>query len=437
LAKLWPALEQDMRKTELKFHQRQDGGTNHRVAVPRDNPNKHAPPVADGQCGAVLKAYREHLQSPDRRFLSDYWQSIKQAMDFAISEWDKNEDGVMEQPQFNTYDRVIYGHNSFVSSLYLAALRAAEEMAKLNQDEAAAHRYRTLFESGKDKIASTLFNGEYYIQKADEINLGYGKGCWSDQVVGQWWARVLNLGDILPNAQVQASLKSIFKYSWLWQIEGFEGTQRFLQFASGQDKGLLCGSWPKGGRPADPIYYRDECWTGVEYQVAAHKLYEGQIEECLAIVKGVRERYDGTKKSPWNEIECGDYYARALSSWSLLLAAQGYNFVGPEASLSFDPQLSPEKHRSFFSTARGWGRFEQQISSKNLDAKITVFDGQCDLARLQLGLSREHLSPQVKMDIDGQEVFATVETSGRQAQIEIEPAITVPAGAVLSVHLSW
>jgi len=87
LAKLWPALERDMRKTELRHHQRQDGGTNHRVAVPRDSKDKHAPPVADGQCGAVLKAYREHLQSRDRRFLGDYWTRIKLAMDFAIETW--------------------------------------------------------------------------------------------------------------------------------------------------------------------------------------------------------------------------------------------------------------------------------------------------------------------------------------------------------------
>jgi len=381
LAKLWPALERDMRKTELRYHQRKDGGTNHRVAVPRDSQQKTAPPVADGQCGAVLKAYREYLQSRDRRFLSDYWTRIKLAMDFAIETWDPDHDGVMEEAQFNTYDREIFGQNTFVSSLYLAALRAAEEMARLSNAGRGRGSVSPAIESGRDKIATTLFDDAYYVQdiasaiasrrrfeekrrpeeakrmefgEQEGLQGGYGKGCWSDQVVGQWWARVLNLGDILPNQQVASALRAIYKHNFLWKTAGFEGTQRFLEFADGDDKGLLCGSWPRGGRPADPMLYRDEYWTGIEYQVAAHKIYEGQVEEALAIVKGARERYDGRKKSPWNEIECGDYYARAMSSWSLLLAAQGYAYDGPARKLAFDPRLSPDDHRSFFTTAEGW-----------------------------------------------------------------------------------
>jgi len=197
---------------------------------------------------------------------------------------------------------------------------------------------------------------------------GYGKGCWSDQVVGQWWARVLNLGDILPNQQVASALRAIYKHNFLWKTAGFEGTQRFLEFADGDDKGLLCGSWPKGGRPADPMLYRDEYWTGIEYQVAAHKIYEGQVEEALAIVRGARERYDGRKKSPWNEIECGDYYARAMSSWSLLLAAQGYVYDGPARKLAFNPRFSSDDHRSFFHDRRGLGPLCAEPARKDADS---------------------------------------------------------------------
>ncbi len=437
LAKLFPGLECDMRKTELKYHQRGDGGTHHRVAVPRDNPSKHAPPVADGQCGAVLKAYREHLQSRDGRFLGDYWERIKKAMDFAISQWDPDNDGVMETPQFNTYDRVIYGHNTFVSSLYLAALRAAEEMARLRNDQGAAERYRGLFGSGQNKMAETLFDGEYYIQKADNINLGYGTGCWSDQVVGQWWARILDLGDILPNDQVRSALKAIFKHSFLWRIEGFQGTQRFLQFADGDDKGLLCGSWPKGGRPADPIYYRDECWTGVEYQVAAHKIYEGQLVEGLAIVRGARERYDGRKRSPWNEIECGDYYVRAMSSWSLLLAAQGYAHDGPGRKLAFDPRLTPGAHRSFFTTAEGWGQFEQKRNTREQTDTLVVVGGRVDLAQMRLGLPAGAKAVEGGLRLNDRELVAEVGFDGGSAVIELSSAITARAGDKLHVTLNW
>lgn len=465
LAKVWPALDRDMRKTELKFHQGEKGGTNHRVAVPRDNPNKGAPPVADGQCGAVLKTYREYLQSADRRFLDEYWERARLAMDFAIAEWDRDEDGVMERAQFNTYDREIFGHNTFVSSLYLAALRAAEVMAGLVNEARAAQRYRKLLDLGREKVARTLFGGEYYIQDVESavasrrvfeqerakatgkppipvgeqegLQGGYGKGCWADQVVGQWWAWVLNLGDILPNDQVRTALKAILKHNWLWKIEGFEGTQRFLEFASGNDKGLLCGAWPEGGRPTDPMLYRDECWTGVEYQVAAHLIYEGLLQEGLTIVRGARERYDGTKRSPWNEIECGDYYARALSSWSLLLAAQGYGYEGPARRIAFDPRLTPDDHRSFFSTAEGWGRFEQKRGRNKQTNTLAVVWGRCDLKELRFGLPVGVSKVDAKARLDKQDLFLEAGVDKGKVIIALTVPVTVVAGGVLQIELAW
>ncbi|GMV97223.1 MAG: hypothetical protein AMXMBFR83_15810 [Phycisphaerae bacterium] len=437
LAKLWPALERNMRVTELDFHQMPNGGCRHRVEVPRDNPNKGQFPVADGQCGAVLKAYREHLQSADRRFLDDHWPKIKKAMDFAISEWDSDGDGIMDRPQFNTYDRVIYGQNTFISSLYLAALRAAEEMARLSRDDEAAGRYRGLFEKGSRKIAETLFDGEYYIQKADNINLGYGQGCLADQVVGQWWARILDLGDILPAEQVRSALTAVFKHNFLWTQEGFRGTQRFLQFADGKDKGLLICSWPKGGRPRDPILYRDEIWTGVEYQVAGHKLYEGQVAEALAIVCAARERYDGTKKSPWNEIECGDYYARALSSWSLLLAAQGYAYDGPRRRLAFRPRLTPENHRSLFTTAEGWGRFEQKREAGRLEAVLRFLGGHAELIELRFALPEQARNVTGQVRVNDTALTAKISAEAGDAVVVLNSPARPRAGETLTVALQW
>ena len=436
LARLWPALERDMRVTELDFHQAADGAIDHRVSVPRDRrrPNH---PAADGQCGAVLKAYREHLLSADRRFLDDHWERIRKAMDYAIRTWDIDADGVMEQPQFNTCDREIFGPNTFVSSLYLAALRAAETMARLCRDEAAADRYRELFEKGRATIARTLFNGEYYIQASDRIEQGYGRGCWSDQLVGQWWARMLGLGDILPAEQVRSALSAVFRHNWLWSMEGFEGTQRFREFADGRDKGLLCGTWPTGGRPEDPILYRDECWTGVEYQVAAHKLYEGQVEEALAIVRGVRERYDGTRRSPWNEIECGDCYVRAMSSWSLLTAAQGLRYDGPAGEIGFDPRLSPADHRSLFTAARGWGRFEQKRRDRRQECRIVMIAGRLDLAVLRLGLPAEARSAAGRAKLDDVPLSIEIAVNAPEVEIRMTPPIAVTAGRTLHVDLDW
>lgn len=439
LSKLWPALERNMRVTELDYHQQPDGGIHHRVEVPRDNPNKHHFPVADGQCGAVLKAYREHLQAADRDFLNEHWAKIKKAMDFAITNWDANADGVMDKPQFNTYDDVIYGLNTFISSLYLAALRAAEEMARLMRDEPAVKRYHDLYASGRAFISEKLYDGEYYIQISDNLHHGYGKGCFSDQVVGQWWARVLNLGDILPVAQVRSALQAIYKHSWLTSQQGFQGTQRYLQFADGNDKGLLICSWPKGGRPEgdEPILYRDEIWTGVEYQVAAHKIYEGQLREGLAIVKGARERYSGTKRNPWNEIECGDYYARAMSSWTLLLALQGYAYDGPAKRLGFNPRLHADDHRSFFSMAEGWGQFGQRRDGKTQTNTIGVAYGRCDVARLELALPAGVKGVKATAKIGARAVAPKVTVREGTAMVAFEVPLTVKTDETLMVNMEW
>ncbi len=434
LSKLWPSLERNMRVTELDYHQEPTGALHHRVGVPRER-KAASGPVADGQCGAVLKAYREHLQSDGRAFLNDHWPQIRKAMDFAVSNWDSDADGVMDKPQFNTYDQVIHGLNTFVGSLYLAALRAAEEMARRINDADSAKRYRDLYEKGRAFAAAKLYNGEYYIQIADNLRHGYGTGCFSDQVVGQWWARVLSLGDILPVEQVRSALASIYRYSWLTSQKGFQGTQRFLQFADGDDKALLICSWPKGGRPPgeDPIYYRDEAWTGVEYQVAAHMIYEGMLREGLAIVKGARERYDGTKRNPWNEIECGDYYVRAMSSWTLLLAAQGYRYDGPAKTLGFNPRLRPEDHRSFFSTAGGWGRFTQKRAGNTQTNALAVAWGRCEVARLELGLPSGVKAATARVAVPRRDVRADTTVRDGTLALEFRVPVVLAADETMTV----
>ena len=189
-----------------------------------------------------------------------------------------------------------------------------------------------------------------------------GPGCMADQLIGQWWAHQLGLGYILPKDKVQAALRSIFKYNWVPDLTGFKQSPR--AFAGAGDKGLLICTWPKGGRPKAVMLYSDEVWTGIEYQVAAHMIYEGMIEEALAIVRGARDRYDGIPRppigrNPWNEIECGGHYARAMSSWSLLLAASGYEYDGPAKTLRFTPRLTPANFQSFFAGPEGWGSLRQ------------------------------------------------------------------------------
>ena len=41
------------------------------------------------------------------------------------------------------------------------------------------------------------------------------------------------------------------------------------------------------------------------------------------------------KHNPFNEIECGDHYARALASWGVLLGLAGFRIPRTEAAPGF------------------------------------------------------------------------------------------------------
>ena len=175
-------------------------------------------------------------------------------------------------------------------------------------------------------------------------------------------------------------------------------------FVTDDDQGLLICTWPRGGRPAVPTQYSDEVWTGMEYEVAALLLQEGEPERALQIVDAVRARYDGRKQNPWNDIECGDHYVRAMASWSLLEAASGYAYDAAKRMIGFAPVIRPETFRAPFVGQRGLGHgradrgrrpsnahaetrlrhtdaFDAQASS---DRRWTAMPGQsrCDAARI-------------------------------------------------------
>ena len=132
------------------------------------------------------------------------------------------------------------------------------------------------------------------------------------------------------------------------------------------------------------MVYSDEVWTGIEYQVAAHLIYEDMLKEGLAIVKAVRDRYDGARRNPWNEIECGHHYARAMSSWSLLTALCGFAYSAPDRELRFRPRVNSASFRCLFSTGTSWGGYSQTVVQGKLEARITVEGGALELAALRM-----------------------------------------------------
>ena len=430
-ARLFPELS---RSTRLMQDLAPDAGFDEKTGLVGFRSNRAY--AADGQCGTVLKIYREHLMSADNGFLDKAWPRAKKAIEFSIGH-DRNEDGLIEDSQHNTFDINFIGPNTFVGSLYLAALRAAEEMARVKGENDLADRYHTIFEKGRDATMKRLFSGEYFIQIVPDgasDKHQYGRGCLADQVFGQGWAHQVGLGYIYPQQAVRSALRSIFKYDWTADTGPYNKRYKPSRwFARAGEAGLFICAWPTGGRPAEPVRYRNEVWTGIEYQVAGHMFWEGMVDEALAIVRAVHERYDGTKHNPWNEVECGDHYARALASWGCLTGVEGYVYDGPAGRIGFAPRMTPDDFKAFFAAAEGWGSLVQKRNGKTQTNRIEVKYGRLRAKTLLFELPQDAGEPKVTVTAAGKNVAADAKQDGARVTLTLAKPVEVEGGEAIEV----
>jgi hypothetical protein len=234
-----------------------------------------------------------------------------------------------------------------------------------------------------ERTERELFDGEYFFQKIEWKNLRakdpttvqsfhsgyspearailekegpkyqYGRGCLSDGVLGSWLALVCGVGQVLDPEKVTSHLRAVHRYNLKKNLSEHANPQR-PSYAAGDEGGLLLCSWPKGGQLSLPFVYSNEVWTGIEYQVASHLMLMGQVDEGLEIVRTCRARYDGRVRNPFDEYECGHWYARALSSYALLQGMSGARYDAVEQVLYLRPRVAGD-FRCFLATATGFG----------------------------------------------------------------------------------
>ncbi|MGI9277059.1 MAG: GH116 family glycosyl-hydrolase [Endozoicomonas sp.] len=373
---LFGDLARSMRETEFLKATARDGHMNFRVLLPLLlNTVYRFPAAADGQMGCIMKVYREWQLSGDRSFLEKLWPATKKTLEFCWLKggWDADQDGVMEGCQHNTMDVEYYGPNPQMQGWYLGALRAAEEMAREMGDDAFAEHCSELFLKGSRYMDEKLFNGEYYehiIQVPAKIKRGLtadmgatdlsnpilqlGAGCLVDQLVGQYMAHVLGLGYLVSSENVRKSLQSIMKYNFK---EGFHDHFNHMRsYVLNDESALLMATYPRGQRPEQPFPYYNEVMTGFEHSTAAHMLYEGMHDDGLKVIQSIRERYDGFKRNPFDEAECGHHYARAMAAWSQVLALTGFQYSGIQQEMKF----AANEGTFFWSNGSAWGTCQIQ-----------------------------------------------------------------------------
>jgi len=378
VAWLFPSLERSARRVEFLLETDADGAQKFRSNRVFGGPSWFMGPAVDGQLGTFLRLHREWRFSGDDNFLRELWPAAARTLDHAVRTWDRDGDGLLDGELHNTYDIEFHGIDPLANGLFIAALRAGARMAAhLGESERTAD-WLERAERASRAMDAVLWNGEYYRQVIDDVDAHryqYGEGVLSDQLLGQFHAFVNGLGPILPPEHVRSALAAIMAHNFRADLTTHESTQRV--YALGDEGGLLLASWPRGGRPAIPFVYSDEVWTGVEHQVAASLVYTGLVDDALRLERTLRSRYDGTARNPWNEIECGNHYARSLSSWGLLLAFSGVQWDAPTRTLSFDPVADG---RYLFTTDRAWGHVEVRGD----DITLHLDGGALELDRLVL-----------------------------------------------------
>jgi len=425
MAFLFPALERNIRENDYRYNQRESGSMCFRTRLPFGRNNGGMRACADGQFGGVIKTWREWKLCGDDAWLASIWPRVKKSLEFAWSEentdrWDADKDGVLEGRQHHTLDMELFGPSSWLEGFYLGALKAGAEMAEAMGEPESAKEYLALFEKGKKWTAENLFNGEYFCQKVDladkalierfgamnywndeagQIKYQIGGGSIIDQMLAQWHADIIGLGELFDPAQVDTALRSMWKHNWKENMRSHYNT--FRLFAVNDEAGAIICGYPEGAeKPAIPIPYAQESMHGFEYALAGLYISRGFIKEGLRIVKGVRDRYNGDNRNPWNEIECGNNYARSMASFALLPILSGMKFDMREGLLGFEPKTSKDSFRCVWSVGKAWGRV--QIGEAT---EITVLCGALPLRKLALPYMEAK-----SVEVDGKAVgFTTVD----------------------------
>jgi hypothetical protein len=397
---LFPDLERSLRQTEFNESQVENGNQTFRSFLPIRQIKTEGWPASDGQLGGIMKVYREWRISGETGWLRSLWSRVKKSLDYCIAKWDPRGTGVLEERHHNTYDIEYWGPDGHCSSFYLGALTAAIEMGSALGEDVSS--YRNLLEKGKNYLETELFNGEYFHQKVvwegmnekytpldvssngsgyqqtvDLLNrqgpkYQYGTGCLSDGVLGFWIAHVCGLGEIINPEKVKSHLAAVYRYNLKHDLSEHANPQR-PSYALGKEGGLLLCTWPRGGALALPFVYSNEVWTGIEYQVASHLMLEGMVREGLDIVRIARARYDGRVRNPFNEYECGHWYARAMSSYGLIQGLTGVRYDAVEKTLFIDSKIGLN-FRSFLATATGYGTIGLKAGKPFLEVKSGVID---------------------------------------------------------------
>jgi uncharacterized protein (DUF608 family) len=405
---LFGSVARQMRELEYLHATSDDGAMSFRIMLPLTRAQEQAQVAADGQFGCVLKLYREWRMAGDDEWLRRLWPACRRSLEFAWIDggWDADRDGLAEGAQHNTMDVEYFGPNPEVQSWYLAALKAAGAMAEAVGDTAFAKTCHELLANGCASTEAVLFNGLYYQQKVmppgnfsnvaarlRHANMGADDphkpefqiedGCVIDQLVGDTYARLVGLGGVLDTEHVAVALQSVHRLNY---VKDFGDWTNYMRtYAVHGERGHIVLSYPNG-LPEHPMPYWSEVWTGLEYVYALGLVQQGELGLAEDVVAAARERFSGARRNPFDEAECGHHYARAMSSWGLVVGLSGFSYDGREGLMKFAEAREPTQW--FWSNGAAWGTLRQAGAGAGAGARrahLEVVRGSVRVERVLIG----------------------------------------------------
>lgn len=353
----------------------------------------------------VMMVLRDYLWTGDRDYLASMWPHVQRAMAFTQS-LDSNGDGLPDRDTgFQSYDQWrMRGTPSYIASLWIGALHAAVAIAKALGETSQGNSWNTTLVQASASFDRMLFNGDYYSlwadgQLRDEL-------CMTDQISGEWFAHLIGLPSTLPKDNLQRALASIFRNNFNPEF----GVHNATAPRRGPDL-LTLNNLQAGG-----------VWTGIEFAFASLLIDHGDFADGVRIVEAINRRYLRAGQ-PWNHVECGGHYSRAMSSWATMLAAAGFKPDRPNKSLTLMP-TAPGDFRIPWVTASGFGT----LSRRGQILSLASAQGQLELNSVQLR------RPAKAIRLGGRDVAVAITTAESGVRLRFSTHVIIRPSEALEIE---
>jgi len=352
----------------------------------------------------VMMVCRDYLWTGDRAYLKNMWPHVEKAMAFTAS-LDTNGDGLPDRDTaVQTYDQWrMRGTPAYIASLWLGALRAGAYLADELGSTSDAKSWKDLLERASANFDHTLFNGTYYSLWVDGAQRD--ELCMTDQISGEWFTQMIGLPTTISQQNLDTAIGKIFESNF--------NAEFGLHNATAPKRGsslLALNNLQAGG-----------LWSGIEFAFASFLMGRGRYGDGVRVVEAVHRRYLRAGR-PWNHVECGGHYSRALSSWATLLAATGFKPDLPHEALTLMPAAPGDFHAPWV-MASGFG----SIRRKGERLSITCTSGSLTLRKLRLS------KPPRQVSMDGTALRAQMRQEGAATVVELDESVQLQAGGMLDL----